>query len=133
MITAEMFVAKNCESILITHRGDGGVQASPVRVLIDSAGSIVACTKNTTAKAKNLRRDSRFALCVMTHGWSGPWMTIEGQAELTYLPEALQGLKEFYLQRDGSVARDDEFSNTMQSEGRLLIRFHVDRTAGTAD
>jgi len=128
----ESFVSNNPQATLITRRRDGGVQASPVRVLVDSRGKIVACTRENTAKARNLARDSRFALCITTKEWVGPWITLEGVAELVHLPNAKATLKEFYLQRDGVVEDDSEFFDKMEREGRLVIRFHVDRTSGTA-
>ena len=129
---AENFLAAHHQSTLITHRRDGGLQASPVRVLVDRADRIVACSREGTAKAVNLARDPRFALCVTTANWVGPWMTIEGTAELVRLPDALGELYDFYLQRDGSVAPDDEFLAMMENERRLIVRFQVERTAGTA-
>ncbi len=129
---AGSFVSENPQATLVTHRHDGGIQASPIRVLVDSDGAIVACTRESTAKAHNLARDPRFALCVTTKEWVGPWITIEGIAKLVHLPEAIEMLRAFYLQRDGSVLGDPEFSDKMKAEERLIIRFHVERTAGTA-
>ena len=132
MSGAVAFVSENPQATLVTHRRDGGIQASPVRVLVDSHGTIVACTREATAKAHNLARDPRFALCVTTKEWVGPWITFEGVAELVHLPDAKTALKEFYLKRDGSVVPDAEFFDKMEAESRLLIRFHVNRTSGTA-
>jgi PPOX class probable F420-dependent enzyme len=122
------FVAEHPRSILITHRRDGGLQASPVRVMVDQDGVIVATTRAATAKAKNLTRDPRFTLCVISDGWSGPWMTIEGTAAVHHLPEALDKLRAFYLGRDGSLPPDDEFNATMEREGRVMLSFAVERT-----
>ncbi len=83
MSAAEDFVAEHPRSILITHRKDGGLQASPVRVMVDAEGVLVATTRAATAKAKNLARDPRFTICSISDGWSGPWMTIEGTAACT--------------------------------------------------
>lgn len=127
MSAATDFVAEHPRSILITHRLDGGLQASPVRVLVDADGVIVATTRAATAKAKNLLRDARFTLCVISDGWTGPWMTIEGTASVHRLPEALDALRAFYLQRDGKVAPTDEFNSTMEREGRVMLSFAVER------
>ena len=128
MSVATDFVAGHARAILITHRKDGGLQASPVRVLIDDDGVIVATTRAATAKVTNLERDSRFSLCVISDGWSGPWMTIEGTAKVHRLPEALDMLRAFYLQRDGSLPPADEFSATMERERRVILSFAVERT-----
>lgn len=128
MSAATDFVAEHPRSILITHRRDGGLQASPVRVMVDKDGVIVATTRAATAKAKNLSRDPRFTLCVISDGWSGPWMTIEGSASVHHLPEALDELRAFYFQRDGALPPDDEFAATMSREGRVILSFAVERS-----
>lgn len=127
MSVAEDFVAEHPRSILITYRKDGGLQASPVRVMLDEKGAIVATTRAATAKAKNLSRDPRFTLCAISDGWSGPWMTMEGTASVYPLPGALDRLRAFYQQRDGSIPPDDEFRQTMETEGRVIIEFSVVR------
>jgi PPOX class probable F420-dependent enzyme len=128
MSDATEFVADHARAILVTRRRDGGLQASPVRVLVDSSGALVAITRGATAKARNLIRDPRFTLCSISDGWSGPWMTIEGTAQVHVLPGALGRLRDFYAQRDGSVPPDDEFKATMEREGRVLIEFTVERS-----
>jgi PPOX class probable F420-dependent enzyme len=128
MSDAATFVADHARSVLVTRRRDGGLQASPVRVLVDSSGALVAITRAATAKARNLIRDPRFTLCSISDGWTGPWMTIEGSAEVHELPGALDRLRDFYAQRDGSLPPDDEFRATMEREGRVLIEFTVERS-----
>jgi len=128
MSDAATFVADHARAILVTRRRDGGLQASPVRVLVDGGGALVAITRGATAKARNLVRDPRFTLCSISDGWAGSWMTIEGTAEVHALPGALAGLRDFYLQRDGSVPSDEEFQATMAREGRVLIEFTVERS-----
>ena len=128
MSDAATFVADHARAILVTRRRDGGLQASPVRILVDAGGALVAITRGATAKARNLVRDPRFTLCSISDGWAGPWMTIEGTAEVHPLPGALARLRDFYLQRDGSVPSDEEFQATMEREGRVLIEFTVERS-----
>ena len=125
---AEQFVTGHPRSILITRRRDGGLQASPVRVLVDSDGRITATTRATTAKARNLSRDPRVTLCVIDEAWSGPWMTIEGRAEVLRLPEALPVLAEFFEQRDGTLPAPEEFRATMEREERVILRISVERS-----
>jgi PPOX class probable F420-dependent enzyme len=128
MSDAATFVADHNRAILVTRRRDGGLQASPVRVLVDNTGAIVAITRGASAKARNLVRDPRFTLCSISDGWAGPWMTIEGTAEVHVLPGNLARLRDFYAQRDGSTPPDDEFRATMEREGRVLIEFSVERS-----
>lgn len=133
MATDEVaFVRKHNRAVLVTHRRDGGLQASPVRVLVNEKGQIVATTRATTAKARNLGRDSRFALCVMNDDWLGKWLTLEGTAELRMLPEALDELRSFFILRDGEVEDEKEFEKKVSDDQRVLIRFSIERSAGTA-
>jgi PPOX class probable F420-dependent enzyme len=128
MSDAATFVADHARAILVTRRRDGGLQASPVRVLVDDSGALVSITRGASAKARNLGRDPRFTLCSISDGWAGPWMTIEGTAEVHALPGNLARLREFYAKRDGSLPPDDEFQATMELEGRVLIEFTVERS-----
>ena len=128
MSDAATFVADHNRAILVTRRRDAGLQASPVRVLVDDAGALVAVTRGASAKARNLIRDPRFTLCSISDGWAGPWMTIEGTAEVHALPGNLARLRAFYAQRDGSVPPAEEFQATMEREGRVLIEFTVERS-----
>jgi PPOX class probable F420-dependent enzyme len=128
MDDAASFVADHPRSVLVTRRRDGGLQASPVRVMLDEEGRITATTRAATAKAKNLARDRRFTLCVLNDNWSGGWMTIEGQAGIVRLPAALPLLRGFYEQRDGKIAPAAEFEATMVREGRVMLVFSVERT-----
>ena len=127
MSDAVTFVAEHPRSILVTRRRDGGLQASPVRVMVDANGALVASTRAPTAKARNLARDARFTLCSISDGWSGPWMTIEGTVEVLRLPEALDRLHDFFAMRDGGIANEEEFRATMEREERVLLEFRVDR------
>ena len=126
------FVADHARAILITRRRDDGLQAAPIRVMLDADQTIVAATRETTAKVRNLVRDPRFALCVISNEFGGGvWMTMEGQARIIGLPEALDSLRAFYLARDGSVAPEDEFAATMQEQGRVMLHFDVERSTPT--
>jgi PPOX class probable F420-dependent enzyme len=127
MDDAATYVADHARSVLVTRRRDGGLQASPVRVLLDDEGRITATTRAATAKAKNLARDARFTLCVFNDTWTGGWMTIEGQADIVRLPDALPMLRAFYERRDGKIADAEEFEATMTREGRLMLVFTVTR------
>ena len=125
---ATEFIADHPRSILVTHRRDGGIQASPVRVMVDDEGGIVATTRAKTAKVANLERDPRCSLCVISEGWTGPWMTIEGTASVHRLPEALPRLRDFFSKRDGSLPPEEEFRASMEREGRVILSFTVERS-----
>lgn len=125
--TAATFVSDHPRAVLVTRRRDGGLQASPIRVQRDGRGRIVASTRTVTAKARNAARDPEVALCVLDSGWSGPWMTIEGTAELVQLPEALPMLADFYRERDGEIPDEETFAAKMSDEQRVLLVVHPTR------
>ena len=126
------FMKTHTRAVLVTHRKDGGLQASPIRVSIDEHHQILAATRAYNAKALNLQRDSRFALCVVNDEWHGDWLTVEGTAKITGLPNALGDLRSLYRSRGSRLADSDEFESKMQEEQRVFVQFEIERVAGTA-
>jgi hypothetical protein len=55
-------------------------------------------------------------------------MTIAGPADIVRLPDALPLLREFYERRDGKIAPPEEFAAQMTTEGRVMLRFRVERS-----
>ena len=56
-------------------------------------------------KVKHLERDPHVAICVLNDGFFGEWVQVEGPAEIVHLPEAMDGLVEYYRQRLGRAPR----------------------------
>lgn len=115
----------------MTRRRDGGVQSSPMALLGgqgNGTGDVLFATRATTAKIKNLKRDPYTAVCIITDKFIGPWMHVEGEADITYLPEALPELVDFYGRRGtmGDTA-SAEFAQRMRDENRCLVRVRVTR------
>src|SRR3954453_10644675 len=90
------FIRKNPPAVLATYRADGSPQMSPVAADADPDGMVVVSTRETAIKTKNLRRDPRASLCVLSDEWYGSWVLIEGRATIVSLPEAMEGLVEYY-------------------------------------
>jgi PPOX class probable F420-dependent enzyme len=86
------FVPGNRRAVLITRRRGGGLQTSPVLVGVDGEGKVVISTWEGAAKTRNLRRDPRAVLCVLSDDFFGRWIQIEGTAQIVSLPEAMEGL-----------------------------------------
>ena len=78
-------------------------------------------------KTKNLRRDPRAALCVMNDGFYGPWVSVDGRAAVVSLPEAMEGLVEYYRRVAGEHSDWDEYRAAMEQERRVLIRIRIER------
>ena len=120
------FVAARHHAVLLTHRTGGGVQLSPVTCGLDGAGRVVVSTYPERAKAVNLRRDPRASLCVLSDDFDGPWIQLDGTAEVLDLPEALEPLVEYYRSISGEHPDWDEYRLAMQEQGKSLVRVTVE-------
>jgi PPOX class probable F420-dependent enzyme len=121
---ARDFVARNHWAVLITRRRDGGLQTSPVTVGVDDDGVVIS-SRDTAYKARNIRRDPNVTLCVFTDAFFGPWIQIDGRAELVPLPEAMEGLVDYYRRIRGEHPDWDEYRRAMVADNRLLIRVSI--------
>ncbi|MEV1330863.1 PPOX class F420-dependent oxidoreductase [Micromonospora costi] len=112
--------------VLMTTRADGRPQSSPVTAGVDTAGRLVISTYPDRAKAANVRRDPRVSACVLSDDWNGPWVQIDGTAEVLDLPEALEPLVEYFRCISGEHPDWDEYRAAMVSQGKSLIRVTID-------
>ena len=129
METAEAleFIRANHRGVLITFRSDGGLQSSPVVASADDEGRVVLSSRETAIKVKNLRRDPRATYCAFGDGFFGPWVQIEGPAEIVSLPEALDLLVDYYRTVAGEHPDWDDYRAAMVREQRVMIRITVER------
>ena len=133
MDTAEAleFIRANHRGVLITFRSDGGLQSSPVVASADGEGRVVLSTRETAMKVKNLRRDPRVTYCAFRDGFFGPWVQVEGRAEIVSLPEALELLVEYYRDVAGEHPDWDDYRAAMVREQRVMVRITVERAGPT--
>ena len=122
------FVRSNPRAVLVTRRRDGRPQTSPVTVGVADDGVLVISTRETAMKVKNLERDPAAVLCVLSDGFFGPWVQIEGPVEVVRLPEAMHGLVDYYRRLSGEHPDWDDYRAAMERERRVLLRL----TATTA-
>ena len=113
--------------LLTTRRRDGGLQLSPVSAGVDAAGRVVVSTYPARAKAANARRDPRVSLCVLSDDWDGPWVQVDGTAEVLDLPEALEPLVEYYRSISGEHPDWPEYRAAMTRQGKALLRVSMER------
>jgi PPOX class probable F420-dependent enzyme len=121
------FVAANHRAVLCTRRVDGSPQLSPVVAGVDAAGRVVVSSRETAYKVRNLRRDPRASLCVFTDGFFGPWVQLDGTAEVVSLPDAMEGLVDYYRRLAGEHPDWDDYRAAMERERRVLVRITVAR------
>ncbi|RKN20082.1 PPOX class F420-dependent oxidoreductase [Micromonospora musae] len=113
--------------VLMTTRADGRPQSSPVTAGVDTAGRLVVSTYPERVKAANVRRDPRVSACVLSDDWNGPWVQLDGTAEVLDLPEALEPLVEYFRCISGEHPDWDEYRAAMVQQGKSLIRVTIER------
>jgi PPOX class probable F420-dependent enzyme len=124
---AMRFVAENHRAVLATRRRDDSPQLSPVTIGADGGGKLIVSSRETAIKVKNLRRDPRASVCVMNDSFYGPWVQVDGTAEVVSLPEAMDGLVAYYRQVAGEHPDWDDYRAAMQREQRVLISITPER------
>jgi len=116
--------------VLATLKSDGTPQLSPVTAGVDAAGHILVSSRETAYKVRNLRRAPRVWVCVFPDEFYGQWVQLEGRAEIVSLPDALPGLEDYYRRISGEHPDWDDYRAAMVSDGRLVLRLHVERAYG---
>jgi len=124
---ARAFVRDHHRAVLATTRRAGRPQLSPIACAVDDEGRVVLSTRETLAKTANLRREPHVSLCVLSDDWYGQWVQIDGTAEVVSLPDAMDGLVDYYRSVAGEHPDWDEYRAAMQSEGRVLVRITIER------
>jgi PPOX class probable F420-dependent enzyme len=116
------FVRPRHHAIVITVRADGGPQASPVTCGVDEAGRIVIATYPMRAKARNARRDPRVSVVVLSDDFGGPWVQVDGDAEVIDVPEAVEPLVAYFRSISGEHSDWAEYRTAMLRQGKSLLR-----------
>ncbi len=115
------FIRSNHRAVLATRRADGKPAMSPVACTVDDEGRVVVSTRETAMKAKHVARDPWAALCVLNDGFYGQFVQVEGTASIVHLPEAMEGLVEYYRSISGEHPDWDEYRAAMTQEQRVLL------------
>jgi PPOX class probable F420-dependent enzyme len=124
---AREFVRHHHRGVLATTRADGTPQMSPVVVGVDEDGMLVISTRERAVKTRNLRRDPRASVCVLSDEYYGGWIQVDGRASIVSLPEAMDGLVDVYRRIAGEHPNWDEYRSAMEKERRVLVRIEPER------
>jgi PPOX class probable F420-dependent enzyme len=116
------FLRPRHRMILLTWRRDGGVQGSPVTAGVDDDGRIVVATYPERAKATNVARRPRASVIVLSEEFNGPWVQVDGDAELITLPDAVEPLVDYFRAISGEHSDWTEYRQAMVDQGKALIR-----------
>jgi PPOX class probable F420-dependent enzyme len=125
--TARAFLRGHHRAVLATVRKDGRPAMSPVTASVDAEGRVVISTRETAMKTKNIEREPWCSVCVLKDGFLGPFAQIEGRAEIVHLPEAMDGLIEYYRDISGEHADWDDYRAAMERDRRVLLRVRPER------
>ncbi len=121
------FIREHHHAVMQTYRRDGSPQMSPIACNVDADGRIVVSTRETAMKTKHLRRDPRVAVCVLSDGFFGDWVQVEGTAEVVSLPEAMEPLVDYYRTTSGEHPDWDDYRAAMVRDQRVIVRITAER------
>ncbi len=121
------FVREHRDAVMQTYRRDGSPQLSPITCAVDADDLIAVSTRETAMKLKNLRRDPRVSLCVVSEGFYGEWIQVDGRAEIVSLPDAMEHLVEYYRTLRGEHPDWDDYRAAMVRDQRCIVRITPER------
>jgi PPOX class probable F420-dependent enzyme len=117
------FIRPRHQAVVITTRADGGPQASPVTCGVDEQGRIVIATYPERAKARNARRDpGHVSVLFLSDDFGGPWVQVDGTAEVLDVPEAVEALVDYYRAISGEHPDWAEYRAAMVTQAKSLLR-----------
>jgi len=116
------FISTRHHAIVITTRGDGRPQASPVTCGVDDQGRIVVATYPERAKTRNTRRNPNVSVLFLSDDFGGPWVQVDGAAEVLDVPEAVEPLVDYYRSISGEHPDWAEYRAAMLDQGKSLLR-----------
>src|SRR6266511_3581273 len=119
------FVARIHWAVLVTRRSGDGLQTSPVTVGVDGDGMATISTRETAYKVRNLRNDPSAVPCVFSDRFFGPWLQVEGAAQIVSLPEAMEPLVDYYRRISGEHPDWDDYRRAMEEQRRVLVRIEA--------
>lgn len=97
---------------------------SPVTMGVDGETLVIA-SYPSRAKTRNLRRDPSVSVCVLSDDFGGPWVQIDGTAEVMDVPGATEGLVAYFRSISGEHPDWDEYRAAMVAQGKSLIRITI--------
>ncbi|WEO76270.1 PPOX class F420-dependent oxidoreductase [Cryobacterium sp. SO2] len=121
------FVRPRHRMLLATTRSDGRPQMSPVSGGVDEVGRIVISSYPSRAKTRNAERDPLTSVLVLSDEWDGAWVQVDGTAEILHMPEAGDGLVDYYRCIAGEHPDWDEYRQAMTLQNKSLIRITPSR------
>lgn len=104
-----------------TVRADGRAHVAPVWFLV-ADDRVVFITETHTVKARALRRDPRFSLCVDNDVLPFTFVVIDAEADLSENPDELLEWSTRLAERYMGPEKAEEFGKLYAAPGSLLVR-----------
>src|ERR1700741_1412154 len=89
------FIRPRHRMLLTTFRRDGSLQSSPVTGGVDTQGRIVIASYPHRAKSADVRHRPEASVVVLSDDFDGPYVQVDGAAQVVDLPDALGPLVEY--------------------------------------
>jgi PPOX class probable F420-dependent enzyme len=119
------FLAGRRNFVLLTHRGDGRPQLSPVTGAQGPDGRLLVSSYPTRAKVRNLRRDPRCSVLVLGDDFGDAWVQVDGTAEVVDGEAGFDALVEYYRAAAGEHPDWDEYRQAMRDRDKVCIAVTV--------
>jgi PPOX class probable F420-dependent enzyme len=116
------FVRPRHHMVLLTERSDGRPQGSPVTGGVDDAGRIVVSSYRERAKTANLRRRPRASVVVLSDDFGGPWVQVDGDADVIDARDDVEPFVVYYRNIAGEHPDWDEYRAAMVAQDKSLLR-----------
>lgn len=117
----EAFLADRHKLLLVTERGDGRPQASPVVGALIEDGRLLVSTYPTRAKVANLRRRPTCSVVVLSEDFDGPWVQLYGTAEVLEGEPGVEALVAYYRAAAGEHPDWEEYRQAMRERGKVAV------------
>ena len=122
----EDFVRDRHRAVLLTTRRDGRPQASLVTTGL-SDGRLLVSSYPERAKVHNVVHEPASSMVVMSDEFNGEWVQVDGRATVSFLPDALEELVEYFRCISGEHPDWDEYREAMVTQGKCVIRLSIER------
>ncbi|MGH1492645.1 MAG: PPOX class F420-dependent oxidoreductase [Acidimicrobiales bacterium] len=116
------FVTGKNHWVLSTTRTDGRPQMSLVTGGITPTGELLISSYPSRVKTTNVKRNPLVSVAVMGDEFNSAWVQIDGEATALDMPEAGDGLVEYFRCIRGEHSDWDEYRQAMADQGKSVIR-----------
>jgi PPOX class probable F420-dependent enzyme len=121
------FVRPRHHLILVTTRRDGRPQLSPVTGGVDDSGRIVISSYPERAKTRNVRRDQRVSVLVLSDDFGDAWVQVDGSCEVIDAVDDVEPFVEYFRNISGEHSDWDEYRTAMREQNKSLLRITPQR------